>query len=190
VPNDALSHPRVKFGAADDPGVTDLTIRRYQPGDAERLRALHEAAMRDADAYDPDVPDDDLDAIEATYFDSGGEFLVGTVGGDVVAMGALRPAADRTAPPFDTLRDPAAEVTRMRVDPDHQRQGFGRRLLAALEDRAREMGYRDLFLDTQAHQQAARCLYESSGFEQERVVEVEAFGDTFELLLYRKPLDD
>ncbi len=171
--------------------MTDrLSTRRYRPGDAERVRELHEAAMRDADAYDESVPDDDLDAIEATYLDAGGEFLVGTVDGEVVAMGALRPAGDRTAPLFDSLREPAAEVTRMRVDPDHQRRGYGRRLLAALEDCARELGYRELFLDTQPHQRAARGLYESSGFRQARVVEVDAFGDAFELVLYRKPLDD
>ena len=43
--------------------------------------------------------------------------------------------------------------------------GIARRLLAALEDAARELGYERVRLDTGARQPHARALYESAGFQ-------------------------
>jgi len=70
-------------------------------------------------------------------------------------MGALRPVSDRMA-----------EIKRMRVHPDFQRRGFGRQVLAALECRAIELGYRTLRLDTAEVQVAARRLYETAGYRE------------------------
>jgi ribosomal protein S18 acetylase RimI-like enzyme len=147
---------------------------------------LHEEVMRDADALaDPDsaitdaLPDGeeldaDLDAIEEEYLESGGEFLVGEVAGEVVAMGAFRPVDDETV-----------EITRMRVAPDHQRRGYGRRMLDALEAEARERGYAAFELDTLARQAAARGLYEASGY---RETERRTIGE-YEVLFYRKSVE-
>jgi GNAT superfamily N-acetyltransferase len=151
----------------------DLSIRRFDPADGDRVRELHEAALRSVDAYVEAVPDPDMADIEGTYLDGGGEFLVGEVDDEIVAMGALRREDRRTA-----------EVTRMRVDPDHQRQGYGTAVLAALEDRATELGYRTLVLDTLDRQEDAKRLYESFGYERtggERIGE-------FEQLFYEKTL--
>ena len=54
----------------------------------------------------------------------------------------------------------------MRVHPDVQRRGFGRAILVTLEQRARELGYVRLVLDTTTRQQAAIVLYEGHGFVQ------------------------
>lgn len=169
--------------------MSALSVRRYQPGDEQRVKELHEAAMRDVDAYVEGVPDNDLDDVEGVYLDGCGEFLVGTLDGRIVAMGAIRPVGERVAAVFESLARPAAELTRMRVDPGHQRRGFGERIYDELEGRARERGYRELVLDTQAHQAGARQFYEAKGFEEERRVEVEAFGETLDTVFCRKPLD-
>jgi ribosomal protein S18 acetylase RimI-like enzyme len=87
------------------------------------------------------------------YLDARGEFLVGLVSGRIVAMGALRRHDDLTA-----------EVKRMRVHPDLQRRGFGRTVLRRLEQRAIQLGYRRLVLDTTERQAAAIALYRSEGF--------------------------
>ena len=51
--------------------------------------------------------------------------------------------------------------------PDRQRQGLGRRILEALEVRARELGFESVVLDTTEGQdrQAGR-LYEASGYRE------------------------
>ena len=92
-----------------------MHIRRYEPGDKRAVRRLHDDALNEVGAHLGSGPwDEDLDEIESVYLESGGEFLVGIRGGEVVAMGALR----RISPN-------AAEVKRMRVKPSLQRRGYG-----------------------------------------------------------------
>ena len=146
--------------------------------------------MRSVGAWVEGVPHEDLDAVTETYLDSGGEFLVGTVEGDIVAMGAFRPADGGIAGFFDSLREPTAEIKRMRVDSALQRRGYGSELYAELEARARDRGFAELILDTGVEQDGARRFYERRGFEAEDFVQVEAFGKRFDLALYRKRLDD
>ena len=52
--------------------------------------------------------------------------------------------------------------------PDARGRGLARRLLAALEDAARELGYERVRLDTGASQPHARALYESAGYAPSR----------------------
>lgn len=133
-----------------------LRVRRYEGSDLERVKRLHDAAMRGAGIHLGEGGwYDDLDGIEAEYLDDGGEFLVGTLGGEVVAMGALK----RTG-------EGRAEVKYMRVDPKLQGRGYGQTMLAALEERAAGLGYEMLHLDTAVKQEAARRLYERNGYRE------------------------
>jgi ribosomal protein S18 acetylase RimI-like enzyme len=152
-----------------------LHLRRYEDADEPIVRRLHVDGMRRAGAHAGDGPwDDDLRAIRSTYLDDAGEFLLGELDGEVVAIGALRRVSQTTA-----------EIKRMRVDARHQRRGFARAMLSALESRARELGYTTLRLDTTVGQRPARDLYRSSGYR-----EVGRTTDPagFDLLLYEKPL--
>jgi ribosomal protein S18 acetylase RimI-like enzyme len=134
--------------------VSVLELRRFEERDAAFVWRLHEDGLRQMDAHAGDGPwDDDLRSVRATYLDNGGEFLVGVIHGEVAAMGALA-----------RVSATVAEVKRMRVDVRFQRQGFGRTILRHLEERARELGYRTLRLDTTVTQVPAQRLYLSSGF--------------------------
>lgn len=85
----------------------------------------------------------------------GGAFLLLEEDGAPVACGGLR-----------TL-DAAAgvgEIKRMYVVPAARRRGHARRLLAALEDAAREVGLVRVRLDTNAQQPEALLLYEATGY--------------------------
>jgi GNAT superfamily N-acetyltransferase len=62
------------------------------------------------------------------------------------------------------LGDGAAEIKRMFVVPAARRRGVARRLLGALEDSARELGYAVVRLDTGPLQPHAQALYEAAGY--------------------------
>lgn len=133
-----------------------LDLRRFEDQDALAVRELHDLALAHAGANLGFGPwDDDLDSIRAFYLDDGGEFLVGRLDGRIVSMGALR-----------HVTDAVAELKRMRVHPAFQRRGFGRLILSRLEERARELGFCKLRLDTTVMQTAAQSLYESAGYRE------------------------
>lgn len=56
------------------------------------------------------------------------------------------------------------EIKRMYVRAEHRRLGYARALLLAAEDRARELGYTALVLETGAHQPEAIALYQAHGY--------------------------
>jgi ribosomal protein S18 acetylase RimI-like enzyme len=133
-----------------------LQIRRYRPQDHDAVWNLHNVALWQVGAHAGNGPwDDDLHNIEGVYLNNGGEFLVGLLDAQIVAMGALK-----------RISDEKAEVKRMRVHPDYQRRGFGQIILDALEARAIELGYRTLALDTAVVQTAAQQLYLKNGFHE------------------------
>src|SRR5215204_3168418 len=69
----------------------EVHIRRYEPGDKRAVRWLHDDALNKVGAHLGTGPwDDDLDDIEGIYLESGGEFLVGILEGEVIAMGAIK----------------------------------------------------------------------------------------------------
>jgi ribosomal protein S18 acetylase RimI-like enzyme len=130
-----------------------MHVRRYLPADREAVWELHNVALDAAGARFPGPWDADFDDIEGIYLRSGGEFLVGTVDGRVVAMGALRPCDSRTV-----------ELKRMRVVPELQRSGLGQAILDRLEERARMLGFARIVLDTTPQQVAARRFYRKNGY--------------------------
>ena len=151
-----------------------MRIRRYRDSDQEEVWALHNVALKDVGAHAGNGPwDDDLHHVRDVYLEKSGEFLVGTLVGRIVAMGALK-----------HLTTSHAEIKRMRVHPVHQRRGFGQAILDALEARAAELGYSTLQLDTTVQQTAAQKLYIKNGYvEEERTMSGE-----FNVIKYVKAL--
>ena len=82
-----------------------------------------------------------------------GSFLVGYEDGRAICCGGLK-----------RLDADACELKRMYVIPEARGRGVVRVLLAALEDRARELGYLVARLDTGPRQQSAQRIYESEGY--------------------------
>jgi GNAT superfamily N-acetyltransferase len=133
-----------------------LHIRRYEPGDKQATRRLHDDALNEVGAHlGSGLWDDDLNEIENVYLKQGGEFLVGVLEGEIVAMGALM----RISPQ-------KAELKRMRVRPGLQGRGYGQAMFDALHRRASELGYFTLRLDTTVQQRAAQGLYLKNGYSE------------------------
>jgi GNAT superfamily N-acetyltransferase len=81
-------------------------------------------------------------------------FLIGRLDGKPVACGALRP-----------MEEPGvAEVKRMYVEPAARGRGLSKRMLAALEEHAQQVGFACVRLETGMRQPEALRLYESAGY--------------------------
>jgi ribosomal protein S18 acetylase RimI-like enzyme len=150
-------------------------IRRYVKADHARVLELHLLGLKQFDAESPRGKwDADIDDIEGVYLSDKGEFLVGELDDEVVAMGG-----------FWRKTEKMAELKRMRVDPKYQRRGFGQAILTELEKRAKAMGYSSMFLDTLPIMAPARRLYTKNGFAQTGTKKV----GRFEAILYEKNLE-
>jgi GNAT superfamily N-acetyltransferase len=98
--------------------------------------------------------DEELRTLPGAYAPPGGRLLLAGRGADAFGCIALRP-----------LAQPAVgEIKRLYVQPAQRGEGWGRRLVAALLAEARAIGYEELKLDTLDWMNAARALYEETGF--------------------------
>ena len=95
-----------------------------------------------------------------------GVFLLATLREEVVGCGALKFHGDEPA-----------ELKRMWVAPQARGMGLGRRLLAALENRALDHGSRTIWLDTNKALTEAIALYRSAGYREVRAFNDEAYAD-------------
>ena len=89
----------------------------------------------------------------AKYRPPNGAFLIAWSDDLPVGCASLRP-----------LEPGVAEVKRLWIDPIARGQGLARRLMRALESRARDMGYTHLKLDSNAALTQAIALYRSDGW--------------------------
>lgn len=169
------------------PMIPDIQIRRFQRGDGPRVREIHETAMAQTPEWIPEIPDEDLQDVRGQYLDADGEFLVGVVDDALVAMGAYT-TPDDWKDAYQEIDDTTVELTRMRVDPEYQGQGFGTALYRDLKRRARRAGYERFVLDTGARNEVARGFYERLGFECVREISVDYREQSLELALYQKQI--
>ncbi|MGQ7295529.1 GNAT family N-acetyltransferase [Quadrisphaera sp. KR29] len=96
---------------------------------------------------------DDTPLSPAEFAPPGGAFLVALVGGEAVGTAGLRDHGGGEV-----------ELKRMYVRAAHRRRGHARRLLEAVEERARALGHHRLVLETGAMQPEAVALYRSAGY--------------------------
>lgn len=103
--------------------------------------------------YGPESHADTPSATPEELSPPGGGFVVLYEDGQPVAGGGVK-----------RLGDGLGEIKRMYVVPAARSRGHARRLLLALEDLARELGYTTVRLDTGVLQPHAQALYRSAGY--------------------------
>jgi GNAT superfamily N-acetyltransferase len=91
----------------------------------------------------------ELAGLPGEYAPQRGRLLIAEGAGCV----ALRPIDDETC-----------EMKRLYVRPEHRGSGLGRRLIVAIMDEARAIGYARMRLDTMPKMDSAQRLYASFGF--------------------------
>ena len=100
------------------------------------------------------VADADPDGLSAEQLAAPhGAFVVAWIDADAVGCGALRRVGEHVG-----------ELKRMYVRPRWRGQGVGRAVLAAVEARARALGYERLILETGTRQPEAIGLYTTAGY--------------------------
>ncbi|NDJ51657.1 MAG: GNAT family N-acetyltransferase [Chloroflexi bacterium] len=155
--------------------MPELHIRRYLPSDQEAVWRLHVLASQEQGVYSGSgYWDQDIREIEQSYLSLNGDFLTGWLGDRLVTMGGLLPWPGHRA-----------EVKRLQVHPEFWPQGYGKIMLAALEQRAGELGYHTIHIEASSIQLRIRHLLERCGFA--NVGQIER-SDAI-LLIYEKLLN-
>ncbi|MFN8455234.1 MAG: GNAT family N-acetyltransferase [Anaerolineae bacterium] len=128
-----------------------LKITPFQPPDQAAARALILAGLAEHWGYLDSSKNPDLADIHTAY--AGAMFLVAWLDGRIVGTGALVPRSAEVA-----------EIVRMSVAAEVRRQGIGRAILQQLCERARQLGFRRLILETTATWQEVIEFYQGFGF--------------------------
>ena len=168
------------------PDNKEVKFRQYGTYEnPEPIQRLHQLALGKVGAYIEDpVLDADLQSPGDYYTNWGGEFWVGELEGEIVAMGAFKlhitGESDHNG---GESRLRQAELKRMRVRPDIQGRGVGSALLRLLESRAKQQDYSALVLDTVVGTPAQQ-FYERHGYRETRRQQAEKF----ELVYFQKEL--
>ena len=129
-----------------------MEIRR-EKFDSDAARELADALEAELLATYDGVPGSGGLPAAAVFEPPAGVFLVGREDGDPVACGGIARYDEATA-----------EIRRMYVVPEARGRGLSRRVLAALEDEAKALGYSLVRLETGKLQTEAIGLYASAGF--------------------------
>jgi len=138
-----------------------MNALEFRPADPSSLEVLG-LIQALADEYARRYPDTTFYGIDVEEFPStGGCFTVGYLDGDPVACGSFRPVDGGDL----------AEIMRMFVKEQYRRQGISRKLLAFLEESARDLAFAKVCLETGIRQPEAIGLYRSAGY-----VEIAPFG--------------
>ena len=131
----------------------------------ETLSAAQDAAIAELIRYNLrihglDIPgtayyDEALDQLSAYYAQPGREYFVLTMQGRVVGGIGLA-----------EFRGDCCELQKLYLDDSVKGQGLGYELIARIEERARELGYRQIYLETHTRLAAAIHIYERSGYRE------------------------
>ena len=135
--------------------MPDITITPADPDDPDTLFCWGEYFTLLA-AKIPDLPPGLFplpDPHAASYRPPPGALLLARSDQTPLGCVALRPLHGRTA-----------EVKRLWVAPAARGHGLARRLMRAIEDQARSLGYQNLKLDTHASLTGALGLYHKTGW--------------------------
>jgi L-amino acid N-acyltransferase YncA len=135
-----------------------VTVRAASAADVEAIRAIHNQGIADRIAT-LDTAARSSEETQAWLADRGPRHpvLVAEMDGTVVGWGSLNRFNPR--PAYDSVADFSVYIERA-----WRGKGVGRRLLDALVDRARAIGYHKMVLAAMAHNNAGLALYTRTGF--------------------------
>ena len=136
--------------------TTGLTIRSATNADRDQIEELVFGILKSYDlALDRDGTDKDLSDIEENYLARGGVFeVILNKEGDIVGTVGLYPLDETTI-----------ELRKMYFDRSIRGRGLGKLILAKMIEKARNLGYLRIYLETASVLKQAVHIYEGAGFK-------------------------
>ncbi|SRR6266404_943558 len=133
-----------------------LRFRTATNNDREQVQSLVFGVLAEFDLKpDPDATDADLQDIETNYLNRGGVFeVIEDENGKLVGTFGLYPLDANTC-----------ELRKMYLVPAVRGQGLGKYVLRKAVERAKEMGFKEMVLETSSKLVAAIQLYRQFGFQ-------------------------
>jgi len=160
--------------------MSDLIIIRYKSSDKEDIKNLYKlSSIHSEIGYRSGPWEADFDDIEGHFF-NGGEFLVGLINDEIIAIGGYR-----------KISNEVGQIRRMRVHPNYRRKGYAQQIIQKLEEVARQNKISELQLKTSTQQKMAQQFYEKNGYtkmKKDKEYYTEGGGNSFEVVWYRKEL--
>jgi putative acetyltransferase len=135
---------------------SDIIIRTATNGDCEEVQKLVFGVLREYDLQ-PDLQATDLDIfdIETHYLNRGGIFeILEDAKGNLLGTVGLYP-----------LDAEMVELRKMYFAKELRGRGFGKKMLEKMIEKARELGFSKIYLETASVLREAVALYEKYGFE-------------------------
>lgn len=161
--------------------IGQLTIRQFQPQDKEAALQVNIKALTKLGIPEANITSQDIGNAQEEYFNKNGDFLVGEVDGQIVAIGGYKQKDKETA-----------NIRKMRTLPEYQGKGIGRKMLEALEESIRRHSdYKKIKVGTSTIMPNAIRLYTSMGYKEvERIPKPDAgYGKDFAEIAYEKSIE-
>ncbi len=134
----------------------DFLIRDWQKRDRDyAAQVINHVLAEYGLPWQPTEADRDVIEVEKAYLQSGGEFWVVELRGNIVGTAAYYPIA---------RGDRAVEIRKMYLLPQVRGQGLGRYLLHQLENAIANKGFREIWIETASVLREAVVLYEKNGY--------------------------
>ncbi len=132
-----------------------MNVRDYTPADA---KAFHDLNMAWVSKYFTVEAEDraQLEDPQTYILDKGGAILIAEYEGEAVGTVGLVPGHG----------EGVLELIKMSARSDIQGKGIGRALMDAAVEKSREMGAKQIWLETNTSLEAALALYRKSGFRE------------------------
>ena len=131
-----------------------MEIRKAQDADSDRIKSIVFTILEEYGLKpDSNSTDQDLDCIEASYADNGGYFGVVTEDDAIIATVGLHRESETTC-----------ELRKMYCIPAGRGKGLGKKMLEFSLEKARELGFSRIVLETASPLREAIGLYKKYGF--------------------------
>ena len=136
----------------------ETSIRPIEPGDNRAIATIIRQTLTEFGANKPGTVyyDDSTDHLFELFREAGSAYFIAEMNGEIVGGAGIFPTAGL---PANT-----AELVKMYLLPQARGIGLGKKLMETATDKARELGYENLYLETMPELRQAIKAYEKAGF--------------------------
>ncbi|HSR37731.1 MAG TPA: GNAT family N-acetyltransferase [Phnomibacter sp.] len=137
----------------------DFTIRTITPDDNAALARIIRSTLEEFKANHPGTVyyDEETDQLSRVFEATGSWYFVAEAQGEIVGGAGIFPT--------NGLPEGTCELVKMYLLPSARGTGLGKCLLHSCFDKARELGYTQMYLETMPELIIAVPMYEKNGFK-------------------------